>query len=385
LLPGETTIQIGSREKAFSSVSAPTDHLEGILAGWWQELLGLDTVELDDDFFDLGGHSLTGVQLFQRIKTTYGVNLALSALFEVRTIRLLAQQIRQEEKSILAQADPRSPVIPIQPHGSQPPIFWIPGGYGTTVLPFREVALLLGSNQPVYGLEAKMPPPGQELESIPDRAARFVRDIRAVQPIGPYSLVGWCGGGYIAFEMAQELSRNGQTVDFLAIVECAVPGYPTNLVGKIRFLAERTISRFQNFLKRGPKGMAGRTLWSLKSFAEAMHMRSGSAGTGISEKRVTPPPAPIDEMDERAWRNVNRYHPVSYSGKCVVIHSKYSWAYRGVSSSVDPRLAWCELSKGGSEIRTVPGDHMEILKAPNSYRFAEELKDCLERSRAYAS
>jgi thioesterase domain-containing protein len=62
-----------------------------------------------------------------------------------------------------------------------------------------------------------------------------------------------------------------------------------------------------------------------------------------------------------------------------MIIGRDDWDYGGLSPSVDPRLGWSKLSQGGSEFRIVPGDHMDILKAPNSQRFAQELKDCLER------
>lgn len=385
MLPAETATQRKSAGSSYPGGHPSLDDVESLLVGWWQELLGLEPVELDNDFFELGGHSLIGVQLFNRIKKTYRVNLVLSTLFEARTVRQLAQRIREEHKMNHAEPKSGSPIIPIQPEGSQPPLFWIPGGYGTTVLPFREVSLLLGSDQPVYGFEAKMPAPDQELESIPDRAARFVKEMRSVQPNGPYSLVGWCGGGYIAFEMAQQLSKEGQVVDYLAIVDCVVPRYPRSWAGKIRFFAERTIWLARNLLRRGPKGMLRWALVRCKSFARAMLLSSGRAGAQLLERPIPALPRRIDETDERVWRNVDRYEPVSYCGKCVVIVGNDSRTYGGLSSSVDPRLAWCKLSEGGSEIRTVPGDHEEMLKAPNSYQFAQELKFSLERSRASSS
>jgi thioesterase domain-containing protein len=111
-----------------------------------------------------------------------------------------------------------------------------------------------------------------------------------------------------------------------------------------------------------------------------MHLPVGKADVHVPEKGIPPAPPRLDEMDERAWRNVYRYRPTSYPGRSFVIIGRDYWDYSGLSPSVDPRLAWCKLSQGGSEFRIVPGAHMDILKAPNSQRFAQELKDCLERS-----
>ena len=164
------------------------------------------------DFFDLGGDSLIGVQLFFRIKKTYGREFGLSTLFEARTIRLLAQLIRETGETQVEAPKAWSSIVPIQPNGTQPPLFWIPGGFGNSVLPFREVSLELGADQPVYGFESKMPEPGEELEPIVNRAARFIEEMRSLQPQGPYSLIGFCGGGYVAYEMAQQLSAQDQEI-----------------------------------------------------------------------------------------------------------------------------------------------------------------------------
>jgi pyochelin synthetase len=358
--------------------------MEAVLTEWWQQLLGLEQVNLDDDFFDLGGHSLIGVQLFSEIKKTYAVDFGLSLLFEARTVRQLAEHIRRASKANHPEPKRWSPLVPIQPQGSRPPLFWLPGGYGTSILQFKEVSLLLGPDQPVYGFEAKMPEPDQELESIPERAAYFIREMRSLQPQGPYSLVGFCGGGYVAFEMAQQLLADGQEVTFLGIVECAHPHYPTAWAGKIRLRAERAIWRTRNFLKRGPNGIAQWAVERSKSLVQAVHQHGKRAEARLLGKPVPPLQlAPVD-IYEKAWRNAERYHPADYRGKCVVFIGKDSWDYCGLSSPVDPRLAWCKLSKG-SDTRMIQGSHLDLLEAPIVYRFAEELKYCLERSSASSS
>jgi len=345
--------------RQFAGIASSTRDIEAVLVGWWKKLLRLEGVSLDDDFFELGGYSLTGVQLFSKIEKTYGIELRLSTLLVARTVRQLAQLISQASDPIHVKLAPDSSVVTIQPHGSRPPLYVIPGGYGTTVLPYREVSLLLGLDQPVYGFEAKVPAPDQELEGFPERAAGFTRELRLLQPEGPYCLFGWCAGGYVAFEMAQQLYREGQKVAVLAIGECAVPEYPESRTGKLQFLAERSVYRIQNFLKRGPRGMARRAAERTSALAKE--------------------PPRMDETDEKVRRNIRRYRPTVYPGRSFMIVGRDDWDYGGLSPSVDPRLAWCKLSQGGSEFRIVPGDHMDILKAPNSGRFALELKGCLER------
>lgn len=344
--------------------------LETVLMGWWQELLGVEQVAPNDDFFELGGHSLIGVALFARIKKSHGIELGLSILFEARSPRQLAEVITNSLKSDDTELKRWSSIVALQPTGTRSPLFWIPGGYGTSVLAFKEVSLLLGPDQPVYGFEAKMPEPDQEMESIPDRAARFIEEMRVLQPQGPYSLAGFCGGGYVAFEMAQLLAAKGQTVSFLGIIECYDERHPSTWTGKVRFRVERATWRIRKVLGRGPQGVVHWSLAHLKSLARGV-LRMGARMLGMSV-----PPLPPEEVDiyEKARRNVDRYHPVSYPGKSVVMIGEDTYHFCGLSHSVDPRLVWCKLSKGGSEVRTIPGDHLEMLQAPIMDRLADELK-----------
>jgi len=352
--------------------------VEAVLAGWWQELLLLDHVGFDDDFFELGGHSLLGVQLFAKVKETYGVDLALSTLFDARTIRLLAEVIRQDRKSSVAEPESWFKLVPIQPEGSRAPLFWIPGGNGTSVLAFRQVSQLLGSDQPVYGFEAKMPEPDQEFQGIVERSTQFLTKVKALQPDGPYALVGFCGGGYTAFEMARQLAAEGKEVGFLGIIECADDRHPATFAGKARFRLERAVWRIQRLLGRGPKGLTQWAVERASSFAQGISLRIRRIMARLLGRPIPPLPAGPVDMFEKARRIVARYALETYPGKAVVILSNDTYYFCGVSPSVDPRLVWCKLAQGGSEVLRMPGDHMDILEAPIVYQFAEELKRRLE-------
>ena len=226
--------------------------VEGDLGHWWKELLDLDHVDLDDDFFDLGGNSIVGVQLFGAIKDKYRLRLALSSLFEARTIRQLAEHIRSASRGDQYELKPTSVLVPLQPKGVRPPVFWIPGGFGASVLVFKDVSLLLGTDRPVYGFEVQMPEQDQELESIEDRAKFFINEMLAFQPQGPYHLIGFCGGGYIAYEMAQRLSAEGHQIGFLGIVDCVTPTILTIGNKSSASTRERAAWRARRFLERGP-------------------------------------------------------------------------------------------------------------------------------------
>ena len=364
-----------------SDASTSRNDVESTLITWWGELLGVDAVRAEDDFFDLGGDSLIGVQLFFRIKKTYGREFGLSTLFEARTIRLLAQLIRETGETQVEAPKAWSSIVPIQPNGTQPPLFWIPGGFGNSVLPFREVSLELGADQPVYGFESKMPEPGEELEPIVNRAARFIEEMRSLQPQGPYSLIGFCGGGYVAYEMAQQLSAQDQEIALLCIVECDDPRHPSGQIAKIRFRAERIVWRIRHFLRRGPKGLTRWTVENLSSVGRWLHLRGQRGVAGLLGTPLPEMPSVAADIYAVPRSIIFHYKPAQYRGKAVLIIGNDSWAFAGLSASIDPRLIWRRRCTDGSEVYRLPGDHMRILEAPIAHQFAEILKASLDHLR----
>ncbi len=107
------------------AVATGSGNIEATLTAWWQELLGVEQVGLDDDFFDLGGHSLIGVRLFARIKKAYRADLELAVLFEARTVRQLSALIAQTQQPAPATQKTWSTLVPIQPNGSKIPLFCV--------------------------------------------------------------------------------------------------------------------------------------------------------------------------------------------------------------------------------------------------------------------
>ena len=194
--------------------------LEDRLITIWQELLGVDKIGIHVNFFELGGSSLQAVNLFTQIEKQFGKNLPLATLFQSGTVAEIAEIIRQEKW--LA---PWESLVPIQPNGNKPPLFYIHGG-GGNLLVYRDLAIALGSDQPVYGLQ----PRGLDGKYLPfqrieDMAAQYLAQIRMRQPNGPYFLAGLSSGGAIAWEIAQRLQAQGQKVALLGLFDTNGPGY----------------------------------------------------------------------------------------------------------------------------------------------------------------
>ncbi|HLX20720.1 MAG TPA: amino acid adenylation domain-containing protein, partial [Gaiellaceae bacterium] len=183
-----------------SPYAEPHTDLERRLVGIWEDELDVRPIGVRDDFFDLGLTSFIAARLFARLERELGASLPLGALFRAPTIERLAVLL-SEEKS----GGRWTSLVPIQPEGTQPPLFCVHGGAGT-ILHLQPLARCLGSDQPFYGLQARGlyggAPPHRTVEQM---AKHYLDELRMVQPHGPYYLAGYCFGSIVAFDMAQKL------------------------------------------------------------------------------------------------------------------------------------------------------------------------------------
>lgn len=227
-----------------TEVKLPQDQTERQLARIWEELLGLRSVGFRQNYFDLGGNSLLAVRLFAQIENVFHVKLPLTTLFEAQTIEEFARILRDRG------AMPGwSPLVEIQKHGSRPAFFCVHAA-GGNVLTYRALSHYLGTDQPFYGLQAQgLDGERPLLARIEDMAALYVSEIRKFRPRGPYLLGGYCMGGNVALEMAQQLKAQGEEVGLLALFDTLnwseLP--PSTVFDRPYYQIQRIIFHVQNF------------------------------------------------------------------------------------------------------------------------------------------
>jgi hypothetical protein len=155
---------------------APRDALELQLTQIWEEILNVRPIGLRDNFFDLGGHFLLAVRLMVTVGR-FKNNLPLAALFQGPTIEQLAALLRQDEETDTLLW---SPLVALQPNGSKPPFFCVPGE-GGNVIYFYELARSLGQDQPFYGLQAVgLDGQSKPYTSLEEMVARYIQEIQTV-------------------------------------------------------------------------------------------------------------------------------------------------------------------------------------------------------------
>lgn len=318
---------------------APRNPLETQLLSIWQEVLDVHRIGIRDNFFDLGGHSLLAVMLFAKLERVLGP-LPVSLLFQAPTVEQMAAKLADA-----GLAPAMRSLVAMQPGGSMPPLFLVPGASGN-VLTCTKLAHAFGPDQPVYGLHSAGligRQPAQE--RIEDIAARFLSEIQSFQKSGPYHLAGICIGGAVAYEMAQQLTAQGHQVATLAMIESWPPS--TLKQGGLRSIP---IIRPALFLA----SRIGETLGALWRLTPAEKISAVRRKIGILARMATrggTPESYRSEMTHRIVEQANytassHYRPKPYGGRILLIIAD---ARPGVGK-VDPRLQWVALSGGKCDI-----------------------------------
>jgi amino acid adenylation domain-containing protein len=371
---------------------APRTETEKALADIWAKLLKVERIGIHDDFFDLGGHSLMAMRAVSQIGEMYEVNLPLAVLLEAPTIAELAKKLhkedanqntemeKDEEKGKDTHKTPSwSSLVPIRASGSKKPLFLVHGAEGNILL-YREVTQHLGPDQPVYGLQSQgLNGDGRFLTTVKEMAAHYLKEILEAQPHGPYFLGGYCLGGTIAYEMAQQLTAMGEKVEVVFMLDTCNFGSvseskvswlePLHFLQNLWFHAANIFSLGardrKKFLRQKMDVESSRIGIRLHA---AYHALKNLGSTG---KRASYPHLIVGKVNHDA---MHRYDPRPYNGRVAVIRPKGN--FLGLTSR---SLGWSEVVAGGGlEIHELPVYPKGILVEPFCRLLAEALKLCLQ-------
>ncbi|WP_128895654.1 non-ribosomal peptide synthetase [Longirhabdus pacifica] len=334
----------------------------------WERLLQHSSIGVTDHFFELGGHSLLAIQCVHAIEEAFEIKVPLAVLFEKDTIEQLAKFLHKSEEQ---RSEEKQCIVTIQSKGIHAPLF-ILHPIGGHVLHYSELAKALGEHQPVYGLQARgLVDRDVTISSIEQMAAFYVKEIKKVQPVGPYQLAGWSFGGIVAFEMGQQLRMQGEQVS-LMLLDAVVPAEISDEVNDDvshfaydlaqRYGASWSESNLLAFrqLKNDDDKMNMLIEHLEKQFGEDLNMRED-----ILQSYA------LFTSHLRARRS---YKPASYDGSALLIKAKgEKHEKRGEA------LGWERLIQGELTVREQEGNHYTMLQIPNVEQLANEMKHYLER------
>ena len=370
------------RQEVEETFVAPRNEIECQLTQIWEEVLGIQSISVKDNFFDLGGHSLLAVRLFAQIEKKFGTSIPLATLFQSGTVETLAKVLYQEQELVSGHQvlisdkekskTPWSSLVEIQPNGSKPPLFCI-HPLGGEILCYRNLALHLGSEQPVYGLQ----PQGLDgklplLTRVEDMAAHYIKEIQTIQPNGPYYLAGYSFGGRVVFEMAQQLHSQGEKVGLLVMLDTCRDEYTKRLP----FL-KRVFLHLNNFLQQGPaylrKKLVGWREWGTYHLKQRYKRHLGVVHhIPENDKHLNIIDANVQAASEYIFQ--------VYPGRMTLLRTEDKNRDEAVGVQYDPQFGWGDVISGEIDIHYVPGSHLLLLEEPNVRVLAEKLKPCLEKA-----
>ncbi len=349
------------------SLIMPRDNLELQLVRMWEEVLDVHPIGVTDNFFERGGHSLAAVALVAQIHKRFKHDLPLATLFQVPTVEQMAGLLRGQAGSLQY-----SPLVRIQPAGARRPLFLVHPA-GGNVLCFGRLAQLLGPDQPSYGLQARGLDAGQQpLAQIEEMAALYIEAMRTVQAHGPYCLAGWSMGGLVAFEIAQQLRRQGDEVALLALFDTGAPLAAADPPNDAHLLAdvigmERLPLPFEDFECLDRDEQLRLTLEALK------------------RSNLLPPDADLPharrllEVFKASVTAVAHYAPQVYPDQITLFRTAPEQPDEPQSD--DPTMGWSQLAVQPIEVYPIPGTHSTLLFEPHVRVLAEQLRACLETLR----
>lgn len=367
-------------EGTVEATSEPQTVTERRLLSIWQHVLNRSDFGTRDSFHDLQGNSDLVDLMFARVKNEFGVfaeGLPINRMREKLTIEALAQMIEDTMKPT------QTLVVDLQPLGSKRPLFLIHAG-GGYVFFYRALAHQLGLDRPVYAVRAETVFDGKgrpfdQSKSIEELAARYIGEIKMIQPTGPYLLGGASFGGVTAFEMARQLQAQGEELAgplllFSAIVannyraRAAGASPPTRLGQRVEFLRSQAsalkpweaISYISNKVVRAVP-------YEINRSVKAAHRRLRTTGSELLEKLQPVLPwkaeVPFEVKQQRVMKKFMEatsrllydYTPEVFNGSIVLFKS---------SNHSDLELWWTGLASSGMTVHTMPGGHLDMLEEP---------------------
>jgi FkbH-like protein len=405
-------VKVSDPSQASAEYVAPRTETERQVARIWESALRLSRVGVNEDFYALGGDSLEAVIVLSQIAKLTGKTLPMLTFHESPTVAKLAAildgtqlQMQVQLGEVLHQTGtgaalarngeeiyihventfgsrlhlslpvPAADAVHIsclKSGNPKTPVFWIPGGGGLSVIAFRRISALIGTDRSVYGLEASIEQSRKPID-LRIKARAYVEALRTQWPNGPYYLFGFSAGSWLAYEMAVQLEALGQQ-SLLVVFDITMRGFP-GFLGKIGTALE--------LLRLHAKKMGALPASSWLPFTRRItqdrlrRMRENSIKRNWNGEEDGLDLFTVAEYQN--WRATEAYQTsklTSFSGGIRVVLASAS-IFDGVARSLDPRLGWCKLARGKLDVFRVPGDHHSMLQEPNVNALADALKQIL--------
>ena len=358
----------------------PTNETEKYLLNLWKRTLKVESMGIDDDFFDLGGHSLKAVQLISELKQEKKINISLASLIQNSTVRSFASLLSSDQKDNFW-----SCLVPIRPVGTKTPIFLIHGA-GLNILLYQSLTHYLKEDRPIYAFQAKGLDGSHEFSNnIEEMADDYIEEIKKIQPEAPYMLLGFSLGGFIAWDMAKKLTKQGNEVCFTGIID-SVSTMAKHIQSPVgMFLFKIKISLIKPFyviwlILKEPKATREQLLFKkYRSFRLSVLFTLTKLGLAKKkERRIRmddgEPMFLADNVELTMTEALTNYELTAAPIQIDLFQAGVPTFY--IPNRKD--YGWSRFAGKGVVIHTIPTEHSRIFAPPNDKLFAEKLDQRLE-------
>ena len=367
-----------SRATLEETFVAPANPLELKLAQIWETVLEVRPLSVEASFFDLGGNSLLAVQLFNQMQQQLDCALPLATLFQAPNVRQFAALLSQRQTSLQWTS-----LVPIQTSGSQPPLFF--HGGSADALTWARFAHLLGPEQPFYALQ-RPDLDGRDVvhHTVEALATDCIKEMRMVQPAGPYLVGGHCFGGAVAVEIAQQLQAAGEEIAEIVLIDAYRPASLANqpLVQRQLQLQQAYFWLRKNYYYHGGWERLAQLptkIWRRIRPAAVTVQSAAAQSESVSSDTVPDPTGaiPYEYRYARAQAAnetaADRYDPQLYAGRMTLFRARVQtldWYF-------GPSLGWQVVAKDPIEIINIPGFFGNLFNQRSGPLLAERVRQHL--------
>jgi acetoacetyl-CoA synthetase len=339
----------------------------GAMCALWSEVLQQAGLSPQDNFFDLGGDSLAALDLVEAVRTRFGHSAPMDAIFGAPTIE-------EFTKVVNGQIQRTSPLlVPLKSGGGASPLY-IVHGYGGSIMELRPLIQAIDTDVPVIGIRASGFEQGEPIyDRVEDMADAYIAELRKAQPRGPYRIGGYSVGGLVAFEMARRLTKGGERVASVLLIDTTV--HQSHWSGRAwrEFLWRRTGYHLRRLSDRPGTGrhivQMARALWGhLRLAVSGATPKDSFSGIDLPEQ--------VRRLRIAGLHAFTYYAPTSDQLPIVLIRSDLRF-----STLADPVAIWRDLTPSLA-VHDAPGDHLSMIIPPQLKKLAEVLSGVLQKSAA---
>ena len=364
----------------------PRNETEEKLAAAWARVLEIDknSIGIDEDFFRLGGHSLKATVMISEISGEFKIKVPLVQVFTTPTIRKLAAYIEENSRKIPFSGDEKSVLLReavTETEDVAPNLFFIHDGTGE-VEGYIDFCNHLEIQFNCWGIRAeRFQNPSPRNITIPSLAKEYIGTMKKIQSEGPYRIAGWSLGGTIAFEIANQLEMNGESVQFLALIDSPPPQeYPIN--NFFEFTRASELHHACNYFpdnREIKKKLAEQpdidSLWiSIIKYLEENHFDLDILKQSIPGNLASVIPN-VDRLSIRQLveyfnliRSLDRARQFYLPSRHISTPVLY---FAASESKMIPKAYWNKFTNSPIKYLEIEGDHFSIFRLPGTSNFAK--------------